>query len=60
MLLKYSSGLLILIALAAAVFLTGLPGNVQSLAFAPAPRGYRKVVVATNIAETSLTLEGVV
>jgi HrpA-like RNA helicase len=38
----------------------GLPGNVQSLAFAPAPRGFRKVVVATNIAETSLTLEGVV
>lgn len=26
----------------------------------PAARGYRKVVVSTNVAETSLTLEGVV
>ena len=27
---------------------------------APTPRGSRKVVVATNIAETSLTIEGIV
>eukprot|EP00955_Chlamydomonas_euryale_P002062 22742-Chlamydomonas_euryale.AAC.1 len=38
----------------------GLPGMEQARALAPAPRGMRKVVVATNIAETSLTLEGVV
>jgi hypothetical protein len=28
--------------------------------FSPSPRGLRKVVAATNVAETSLTLEGVV
>ena len=28
--------------------------------FAPGPRGCRKVLVATNIAETSVTVEGVV
>ncbi|KAG2447032.1 hypothetical protein HYH02_008184 [Chlamydomonas schloesseri] len=38
----------------------GLPGAAQSAVFRPAPRGVRKVVAATNIAETSLTLEGVV
>eukprot|EP00879_Flechtneria_rotunda_P019658 GHRR01020655.1.p1 GENE.GHRR01020655.1~~GHRR01020655.1.p1 ORF type:complete len:477 (+),score=160.70 GHRR01020655.1:145-1431(+) len=38
----------------------GLPGAQQRMALDPAPRGYRKVVVATNIAETSLTIEGVV
>ncbi|KAJ9517335.1 hypothetical protein QJQ45_016702 [Haematococcus lacustris] len=38
----------------------GLPAAAQQLALAPTPRGFRKVVVATNIAETSLTLEGVV
>eukprot|EP00983_Pelagomonas_calceolata_P039680 1137281-Pelagomonas_calceolata.AAC.9 len=38
----------------------GLTGTAQAVAFSPAPRGYRKCVVATNIAETSLTLEGVV
>ena len=31
----------------------------QDSALAPAPRGERKVVLATNIAETSLTIEGV-
>ena len=50
----------------------GLPGNVdlaplygaldpaaQDRAIAPAPAGRRKVVLATDIAETSLTLEGI-
>ncbi len=36
----------------------GLSGSQQALVFRPAPRGYRKVVAATNVAETSLTLEG--
>lgn len=31
----------------------------QDRALAPAPRGTRKIVLATNIAETSLTIEGV-
>ena len=39
---------------------TGLPGAEQRIALAAAPRGHRKIIVATNIAETSLTLEGVV
>lgn len=36
-----------------------LPGDRQDAAIAPAPAGRRKVVLATNIAETSLTIEGV-
>ncbi len=39
---------------------TGLPSGDQRMAMQPAPRGHRKIIVATNIAETSLTLEGVV
>lgn len=52
--------------------LTGLPGDVilhrlhgsldpaaQRAAIAPAPSGQRKLVLATSIAETSLTLDGV-
>ncbi|GBF90487.1 pre-mRNA-splicing factor ATP-dependent RNA helicase-like [Raphidocelis subcapitata] len=39
---------------------SGLPGAQQRAALQPAARGARKVVVATNIAETSLTLEGIV
>lgn len=52
--------------------LTGLPANVavdplygalspaeQNAAIAPAPAGVRKVVLATDIAESSLTIEGV-
>ena len=51
---------------------TGLPGNVdlrplfgglsrrdQDAAIAPSPKGRRKVVLATAIAQTSLTIEGV-
>jgi ATP-dependent helicase HrpB len=36
-----------------------LSADDQDAALAPAPRGSRKVVLATNIAETSLTIEGV-
>src|SRR5205807_2609795 len=36
-----------------------LPGEQQDAALAPAPAGARKVVLATNIAETSLTIPGV-
>jgi ATP-dependent RNA helicase DDX35 len=39
---------------------SGLPGHQQRQALEPAPRGYRKVVIATSIAETSLTLPNVV
>ena len=37
----------------------GLPPAAQTEAFAPAPRYARKVVVASNVAETSVTIEGV-
>ena len=36
-----------------------LEAAVQDRAIAPAPKGQRKVVLATSIAETSLTIEGV-
>ncbi len=36
-----------------------LPLEVQEAALAPAPRGIRKLVLSTNVAETSLTIEGV-
>ena len=36
-----------------------LEASVQDRAIAPAPKGRRKVVLATSIAETSLTIEGV-
>ncbi|XP_047332308.1 probable pre-mRNA-splicing factor ATP-dependent RNA helicase DEAH9 [Impatiens glandulifera] len=39
---------------------SGLPRADQDLIFSPTPRGKRKVVICTNIAETSLTLEGIV
>ncbi|KAL5576629.1 hypothetical protein UlMin_018328, partial [Ulmus minor] len=39
---------------------SGLPSADQELVFIPTPRGKRKVVISTNIAETSLTLEGTV
>ena len=37
----------------------GLPGKSQDLAIEPAPVGKRKIVLATSIAETSLTIEGI-
>ncbi|KAH7702357.1 helicase [Aphelenchoides avenae] len=36
------------------------PAHEQRAALKPAPEGHRKVVIATNIAETSLTIEGIV
>lgn len=36
-----------------------LPGEAQDLAIAPSPPGQRKIVLATAIAETSLTIDGV-
>jgi ATP-dependent helicase HrpB len=36
-----------------------LDAGVQDRAIQPAPKGHRKVVLATSIAETSLTIEGV-
>ncbi|GJJ74976.1 pre-mRNA-splicing factor ATP-dependent RNA helicase DHX16 [Entomortierella parvispora] len=38
---------------------SSLPSDMQGKIFAPAPEGTRKVVLATNIAETSLTIDGV-
>jgi ATP-dependent RNA helicase HrpB len=37
----------------------GLPEKDQALAIQPAPAGMRKIVLATAIAETSLTIEGI-
>ena len=37
-----------------------LSPELQARVFAPPPRGCRRVVVATNLAETSLTVPGVV
>ncbi|XP_072399904.1 probable ATP-dependent RNA helicase DHX35 isoform X2 [Diabrotica undecimpunctata] len=37
-----------------------LPHHEQLKVFKPAPNGYRKVVVATNVAETSVTIPGIV
>ncbi|KAF5944491.1 hypothetical protein HYC85_018568 [Camellia sinensis] len=51
---KPSSGLVVL------PLYSGLSRADQDLVFSPTPRGKRKVVISTNIAETSLTLEGVV
>ncbi|XP_056693080.1 pre-mRNA-splicing factor ATP-dependent RNA helicase DEAH1-like [Spinacia oleracea] len=36
-----------------------LPTHLQNKIFEPTPRGARKVVLATNIAETSLTIHGI-
>ncbi|HYN43579.1 MAG TPA: ATP-dependent helicase HrpB [Thermoanaerobaculia bacterium] len=36
-----------------------LPGAAQDAALAPAPADRRRVILATNVAETSLTIEGV-
>ncbi|GKV36801.1 hypothetical protein SLEP1_g44893 [Rubroshorea leprosula] len=51
---KNSSGLIVL------PLYSGLSRSEQDLIFSPTPRGKRKVVISTNIAETSLTLEGIV
>ncbi|KAB1221979.1 putative ATP-dependent RNA helicase DHX35 [Morella rubra] len=51
---KNSSGLILL------PLYSGFPRAEQDLIFSPTPRGKRKVVISTNIAETSLTLEGIV
>jgi hypothetical protein len=37
-----------------------MPSNLQARIFEPTPNGARKVVLATNIAETSITIDGVV
>eukprot|EP00747_Dinoflagellata_sp_TGD_P157652 gnl/TRDRNA2_/TRDRNA2_177756_c0_seq1.p1 gnl/TRDRNA2_/TRDRNA2_177756_c0~~gnl/TRDRNA2_/TRDRNA2_177756_c0_seq1.p1 ORF type:complete len:682 (-),score=-52.12 gnl/TRDRNA2_/TRDRNA2_177756_c0_seq1:17-2062(-) len=38
---------------------SNLPPDLQLRAFNPPPDGYRKVILATNIAETSITINGV-
>ncbi|KAI9727933.1 MAG: DEAH-box RNA helicase prp16 [Chrysothrix sp. TS-e1954] len=37
-----------------------LPSDMQRKIFEPAPKGVRKVVCATNLAETSITIDGIV
>jgi len=37
-----------------------LPSDMQAKIFEPTPPGARKVVLATNIAETSITIDGIV
>lgn len=39
---------------------SSLPPNVQQKIFEPAPPGGRKCIISTNIAETSLTIDGIV
>lgn len=41
------------------VLYSQLAPEIQLLAFEPAPQGKRKIVIATNIAETSVTLSGI-
>mmetsp|Transcript_24698 Transcript_24698/g.97548 ORF Transcript_24698/g.97548 Transcript_24698/m.97548 type:complete len:1215 (-) Transcript_24698:2748-6392(-) len=38
---------------------SALPSEMQTRIFEPAPAGQRKVVIATNIAEASLTIDGI-
>ena len=38
---------------------SALPSEMQTRIFDPAPPGSRKVVIATNIAETSITIDGI-
>ncbi|XP_077987074.1 pre-mRNA-splicing factor ATP-dependent RNA helicase DHX16-like [Glandiceps talaboti] len=37
-----------------------LPSDLQAKIFEPTPPGARKVIIATNIAETSLTIDGII
>ena len=39
---------------------SGLPTDQQSKIFEPTPKGSRKCVLATNIAETSLTIDNII
>ena len=39
---------------------SALPSDLQAKIFLPTPPGARKLVLATNIAETSLTIDGIV
>nr|GFD13450.1 probable pre-mRNA-splicing factor ATP-dependent RNA helicase DEAH5 [Tanacetum cinerariifolium] len=39
---------------------SALPSEMQSKIFKPTPSGERKVVVATNIAEASMTIDGII
>jgi ATP-dependent RNA helicase DHX8/PRP22 len=38
---------------------SALPSEMQSRIFEPAPKGARKVILGTNIAETSVTIDGI-
>ncbi|VEU23995.1 DEKNAAC105195 [Brettanomyces naardenensis] len=38
---------------------SAMPSEMQSRIFEPTPKGKRKVVIATNIAETSITIDGI-
>ncbi|OWB63872.1 hypothetical protein B5S29_g4886 [[Candida] boidinii] len=38
---------------------SALPSEMQSRIFEPTPKGKRKVILATNIAETSVTIDGI-
>mmetsp|Transcript_24015 Transcript_24015/g.23933 ORF Transcript_24015/g.23933 Transcript_24015/m.23933 type:complete len:92 (+) Transcript_24015:112-387(+) len=39
---------------------SSLPSELQAQIFEPTPPGARKLVLATNIAETSLTIDGII
>ena len=39
---------------------SGLPQDRQMAIFQPTPKGTRKIIVSTNIAETSVTIDGIV